>query len=173
MNFDIVVATDIDRGIGKGGKMAWRLKAEQQYFRDLTVKTNSPDKQNAVIMGRITWESLPSKLRPLPGRLNVVITRNNDYQLPDDVIKVASLDMALEKLSALNIEKCFLIGGGQIYKEGLEHKNCHKLYLTEIKNSFDCDIFFPAYDQSFQLESESLPQKENEIAYCYKVLVKA
>lgn len=173
MNFDIVVATDLDRGIGKGGKMPWRLKSEQQYFRDLTSKTTALNAQNAVIMGRKTWESLPEKLRPLPNRLNVIITRNTDYQIPDGVIKVDSLDQALAKLSELSVEKCFLIGGGEIYKQGLTHKNCHKLFLTEIKNNFDCDTFFPAYNGTFKLLSESDLQMENEIAYCFKVLVKA
>ena len=74
MNFSLVVATDLNRGIGLKGDLPWRLKGDLAYFRDLTSKTLDPNKKNVVIMGRTTWDSIPEKFRPLPNRLNIVLS---------------------------------------------------------------------------------------------------
>ena len=75
----IVAATKLN-GIGQNGNLPWRLAKEMKYFAQVT--TQAPEGQrNAVIMGRNTWESIPSKFRPLPNRLNVVVSRNAEYQV--------------------------------------------------------------------------------------------
>ena len=75
MTFQLVVAATRKLGIGKAGSMPWKLPGDMAYFKEITSRTADPGKQNAVIMGRKTWESIPSKFRPLPGRINVVLTR--------------------------------------------------------------------------------------------------
>ena len=76
LTFQLVVAATRKLGIGKHGSMPWKLPGDMAYFKELTSKTADSSKQNAVIMGRKTWESIPLKFRPLPGRINVVLTRN-------------------------------------------------------------------------------------------------
>ncbi len=75
MTFQLVVAATRMLGIGKSGSMPWKLPGDMAYFKEITSKTADSSKQNAVIMGRKTWESIPPKFRPLPGRINVVLTR--------------------------------------------------------------------------------------------------
>ena len=70
----MVVAATRALGIGKDGKLPWHLPGEMAFFKELTSKTSDAGKHNAVVMGRRTWESLPPKFRPLPGRLNVVLS---------------------------------------------------------------------------------------------------
>lgn len=170
MQFDIVVACDNKLGIGKAGSLPWRLKKDMANFRKIT--TEHKENQNAVVMGRITWESIPEKFRPLPDRLNIVVTRDTHFALPDGVLKAKSLDEALTLATNHNAEKCFVIGGGQIYKEAISHKSCHKLFLTQLDDTYDCDIFFPAFAHDFALESCSDKISEEGGQYCFKVLKK-
>jgi dihydrofolate reductase/thymidylate synthase len=102
MTIQLVVAATRKLGIGKGGTMPWKLPGDMAYFKELTSKTADAGKQNAVIMGRKTWESIPVKFRPLPGRINVVLTRaaaghenssamsNAAAKLPGQAYKVTS-----------------------------------------------------------------------------------
>lgn len=76
LTFQIVVAATRKLGIGKAGTMPWKLPGDMAYFKELTMRTADPAKQNAVVMGRKTWESIPPKFRPLPGRVNVVLSRS-------------------------------------------------------------------------------------------------
>ena len=71
----VIVATSKDWGIGKDGDVPWRLPGDLAHFRKVTLGTVDPERQNAVVMGRRTWESIPPKFRPLKGRVNVVLTR--------------------------------------------------------------------------------------------------
>ena len=86
----IVVACTKEGGIGKGGQLPWKLPGDMAYFKRVTTDTEGapPDVRNAVIMGRKTWESIPQKFRPLPGRLNVVLTRSSasTLGLPEGVM---------------------------------------------------------------------------------------
>jgi hypothetical protein len=77
LTFQIVVAATRKLGIGKGGTMPWKLPGDIAYFKELTTRTADPAKQNAVVMGRKTWESIPPKFRPLPGRVNIVLSRGS------------------------------------------------------------------------------------------------
>jgi dihydrofolate reductase len=164
--FSIVVAMDRKRGIGLKGGLPWpRLKGDMKFFREITtnpdrgvaelkhgfppgdsVVTHSQETCNAVLMGRKTWESLPASFRPLPGRINGVLSRSG-ADLGEEAEVWDSLDRALEELEDLeDVSEVHVIGGGQIYAEALKHPDCAQLYITEIDAVFDCDTFFPEID---------------------------
>lgn len=120
--YQVVVAATLDMGIGKDGKLPWRLPPDLKFFKEITSGTSDHGKRNAVIMGRKTWESIPPQYRPLPGRLNVVLTRSKSFDIAtaENVVMSGSLSSALEMLAlppyCLSIEKVFVIGGGQVYR---------------------------------------------------------
>ncbi len=129
----IIVATAENGVIGKDNQLLWKLSADLKRFRILTTG-------HSVIMGRKTFESIG---RPLPNRTNIVISRQKDLTLPEGVLKVNSLETAIEtaKNYAGN-EEIFIIGGGNVYEQAL--KITDKIYLTEVKASIEGDAFFPA-----------------------------
>ena len=120
--YQVVVAATRDMGIGKDGKLPWRLPSDLKFFKELTMTTSDPGKKNAVVMGRKTWESIPPKYRPLPGRLNVVLTRSGNFDIAtaEDVVTCGNIPSALKLLAespySLSIERVFIIGGGQILR---------------------------------------------------------
>ena len=79
MKFSIILAIDSNNWLGKNNDLAWKLKSDMQYFKKITTQTQQENKQNAVIMGRKTWESIPEKFRPLPDRKNFLLTRDENY----------------------------------------------------------------------------------------------
>lgn len=157
--FTIVVAIDEARGIGKTNGLAWRLKEDMKHFKELTMTPAGSEKSNAVIMGRKTWDSIPVKFRPLPGRANMVITRNQE-EIPD-VWRVSSLDHALNN----DFAKSFVIGGGEIYAMAIEHPQCSELIITKVSGTYGCDTFFPPYEDRFQLDSILKLGNEDGIVY--------
>jgi dihydrofolate reductase len=166
--FDVVVAVDRRLGIGKGGELPWRLSGDLKFFKQLTTSVSDPGGRNAVIMGRKTWESIPPKRRPLPDRTNIVVTRDSNYAVPEGVIRASSLDDALAKLSNPPTEHCFVIGGGEIYKQAVGDPRCRKIYLTAVSGEFGCDTFFPPFEQEFELAEDSPLQNENGIEFSFK-----
>ncbi len=167
--FSIIVAMDSDNGIGKNGTLPWHLPEDLKHFKETTLKTNNPNKKNAVIMGRKTWESLPEKFRPLPGRINIVLTRNKNYSLPEGVFQVSSFSDVLLKTVTLcdNIENIFIIGGGEVFKRALNDPACKKIYATRILSSFNCDTFFPDFKKSFQETAKSATKKHGSVEYYF------
>eukprot|EP00543_Licmophora_paradoxa_P013891 CAMPEP_0202476714 /NCGR_PEP_ID=MMETSP1360-20130828/93566_1 /ASSEMBLY_ACC=CAM_ASM_000848 /TAXON_ID=515479 /ORGANISM="Licmophora paradoxa, Strain CCMP2313" /LENGTH=424 /DNA_ID=CAMNT_0049103929 /DNA_START=33 /DNA_END=1307 /DNA_ORIENTATION=+ len=113
--------------------------------------TPSPETTNAVIMGRKTWDSIPPKFRPLHGRTNVVLTRQQDLPFPHDVIVASSLRDAIEQLQKKdNLGRVFVIGGAQVYNESLQAGLIKKIIYTEVSNlqeeTTKFDSFFPKLD---------------------------
>lgn len=159
--FSIIAAMDTDRGLGKDNDLAWRIPADMAWFKAHTMTPSEEGKINACIMGRKTWESLPDSFKPLPGRLNVVLTSNENYPLPgpaaDDsaigtsgVIRAGSLDEALGLLSeselADQLSEIFVIGGAQLYETAMQHPALDRLILTYVWKSYGCDCFFPEWN---------------------------
>jgi dihydrofolate reductase len=122
--------------IGKDNALLWRESEDQKRFRRLTL--GSP-----VIMGRLTWESLPDRFRPLPGRRNIVLTRDPQWQA-GGAEKAASLDTALAALA--DAPKAFVIGGAEVYAQALAFAD--ELLLTEIDADLDGDSHFPAWSRA-------------------------
>lgn len=156
----IIVAHTKNMVIGKDGGMPWHLPADLQYFKRVTMG-------KPIIMGRKTFESIG---RPLPGRKNIVITKNTDLSLPAGVVKCASIEDA--KVLVQN-EDAFIIGGGSIYKASIAHAD--RLYITLIDAEIEGDTYFPKYDlNNYQLiESTEYPQDEkNQYALNFLVYQK-
>jgi len=170
-DFEIVVATDAERGIGKEGKLPWNLPGDMKFFRDLTTKTTKTGKENAVIMGRRTWDSIPSRFRPLPGRMNLILSRNKDLKFSSDILHAQSFEEALAMFDRAPlkdiIERVFVIGGAQIYQEALKRPECKVLHVTQLLESFDCDAFFPPYHVDFERIQLSKPAKDGNITYFF------
>jgi dihydrofolate reductase len=132
----LIAAVPRNNAIGKGGELLWREVEDQKHFRRVTM--GSP-----VIMGRKTWDSLPQRFRPLPGRRNIVITRDATWHA-EGAEPVESIDAALALLHGAT--KAFVIGGAEIYALALPIAT--ELELTEIDADFDGDVFFPAWDRT-------------------------
>ncbi len=155
-SFSIVVAMDEQRGIGKNGALPWHLPADLKHFKDITMNVPAPDRKNVVIMGRKTWGSLPKKFRPLPGRVNIVLTSNRNIQTPADVLVFNSFDRALEALEAdKQAGEIFVIGGAQLFTQTINHPQCVRLYITFVEGRFACDAFFPAIPKRFKETSRT------------------
>lgn len=168
--FDIVVAADLDGGIGKDGKLPWHLPGDMAFFKRVTSEVQDPDKQNAVIMGRKTWDSIPEKFRPLKGRRNIVLTRDPSLQTAE-VVMAGNLDSALASADLPDIEKVFVIGGGAVYSEAMRHGTCANILLTAVEARFDCDVFLPSLDGDFTEDAAatSEPMSDNGITYRFKL----
>ncbi|KAF5955777.1 hypothetical protein HYC85_008633 [Camellia sinensis] len=177
--YQVVVAATHDMGIGKDVKLPWRLPSDLKFFSKITMTTSDPETKNAVVMGRKTWESIPLEYRPLPGRLNVLLTRSGslDIATAENVVICGSIPSALELLArppyCFSIEKVFIIGGGQILREVLNAPGCDAIHMTEIESSIECDTSIPPVDVSvFQPWYSSSPQVENNIRYCFVTYVR-
>ncbi|MFD0862809.1 dihydrofolate reductase [Sungkyunkwania multivorans] len=129
----IIAAADENNAIGKDNDLIWHLSDDLKHFKELT-------KGHHVIMGRKTFESMPSAL---PNRTNVVITRRTDYS-PENTIVVNSLKEAL-KVSQSD-KQPFIIGGGEIYKQAMEFAN--RIELTRVHHEFEADTYFPEINES-------------------------
>lgn len=169
--FSIIAAVDQKNGLGKEGAIPWVLPSDMKHFKAVTLASAEDGKVNAVIMGRKTWESLPDKWRPLPGRLNVVLTRDKKYPLPCGVLKFHALEEAINSLcGADNVHKVghvFVIGGANVYAQAVLHPLCQKVYLTVIEKDFDCDTFFPNIRTPFMETKRSGVQTEADVNYFF------
>jgi dihydrofolate reductase len=123
------------------------------------------DKPNAVVMGRKTWDSLPDRFRPLPNRLNVVLSKKKHDEGGKEIVLARSLEKALDHLSSKSIANIFVIGGGRVYEESIRHPQCQALYLTQIDNAFDCDTIFPDFTSNFALRATGHSVLESDIPY--------
>ena len=122
--------------IGRGGTIPWRLPEDMQRFRELTMG-------HPVVMGRRTWDSLPDRFRPLPGRRNVVVTRNRTWHA-DGAERAGSLAGALLLLEGA--PQVFVIGGAELFADALPLAD--ELLLTEIDADVEGDTFFPSWDRT-------------------------
>jgi len=129
-----VVAVSKNGVIGRGGGLPWHISADLKRFKQITMG-------KPVIMGRKTWESLPKK--PLPGRTNIVITRQADYDTPGAHV-AGDVDAALKIAEAERPEEIAVIGGGEIFRMFLPLAD--RIYLTEADLSVEGDTFFPKLD---------------------------
>ena len=141
MEVNLIVAIGRNGAIGVGGDLIWHIPADLKRFKSLT--TGHP-----VIMGRKTWDSLPR--RPLPGRKNIVITHNSDFN-EEGAVTVSSPE---EAITLFGNESPFIIGGGQIYNAMMPYVT--KLYLTEVDSeSPEADTFLHLNKERWHITEES------------------
>jgi dihydrofolate reductase len=126
--------------IGAGGTIPWRLPEDQALFRSLTMGS-------AVVMGRITWDSLPERFRPLPGRRNLVLTRDTGWSAAG-AEAVGSLDDAVSLAGAADV---WVIGGSAVYDLALPRAG--RLVVTELEASYQGDTFAPPVDAGWVVAS--------------------
>jgi thymidylate synthase len=141
-----IVAMDDCQGIGKDGKLPWHISSDLQRFSRIT-KGNYP-LQNMVVMGRKTWESLPQNSRPLPSRVNVILTSQPERaMLKGDISRqtltywVLHVQRVWELATQLTISSIYIIGGRRVYETFAPF--VRYAYVTHVEGNFDCDIFFP------------------------------
>lgn len=133
MILSAIVAAGENNAIGKDNDLLWKLPDDMKFFKNTT-------SGHAVIMGRKTLESFG---RPLPNRENIVVTRNEAYR-PEGVHVCHTLKEAIQLAEEMEENECFLLGGGEIYRQGLAF--CDRIYLTRVHADFDAEVFFPEID---------------------------
>jgi dihydrofolate reductase len=136
----LIAAVARDGVIGCDNRLPWHLPEDLQHFKRQTLGC-------PVLMGRKTWESLPARFRPLPGRTNVVLTRQPDWQA-EGALRAASLDDALAQLAGQ--ARVHVIGGAELYAQALAHAD--RLVLTEIDHAWPGDAHFPAWPRDAFVE---------------------
>ena len=129
----MIWAQDDARGIGRDGDLPWHLPEDLAFFRQQT-------RGHAVLMGRLQWESLPERVRPLPGRRNVVLTRDAAYDAPGAEV-VTSLEAALALVAG---ERAWVVGGGQVYAQAIDVAD--ELVVTTVDGTYDADVLAPVVD---------------------------
>lgn len=151
----IIVAMSENRVIGKDNKLIWHLPADLKRFKQLTMGHH-------VIMGRKTFESIG---RVLPGRTFIIVTRQKDFQFPGCLV-ADSIEKAIELCK--NDAESFIIGGAQIYNQALPLAD--KIYLTQIHQSFEGDVFFPEINKeewNITLQENHKADEKNLYAYSF------
>lgn len=155
--YNAILATDEQGGIGKNNSIPWRVPEDMEYFRTLTYG-------HIVVMGRKTWESIPAKFRPLPGRENIVLS--GGIETFEGIQVVSNLDELQDYLS----EKAkvsstdllvWVIGGAKVYSLFTETNLLNKIYQTVISGVYDCDVFTSDFEINYnKIFSEIVPLKQ-------------
>lgn len=138
MIVSLIVAVSENLTIGKDNDLPWHLPDDMKYFMEAT-------KGHHVIMGRKNYDSIPTKFKPLPNRTNIVVTRKEKFEAPGCVV-VHSIEDGLSFAMKHDETEAFIIGGAEIYKQGL--KFTQRMYITEIEASIEGDTHFPAFDNN-------------------------
>ncbi|RZJ40768.1 MAG: dihydrofolate reductase [Brevundimonas sp.] len=161
----LVVARGSNGVIGQDGDLPWRLRSDLQRFKGVTMG-------KPCLMGRKTWDSLP--LRPLPGRLNIVLSRDLSFEAKGAVVVSnldEALDMAREQAEDDGATEVCVIGGTALFAAALPR--ARRLYITEVDAAPDGDAHFPAFDETAWVEvsSEAHPAGESDDhAFVFRVL---
>jgi len=145
-----------NRGLGKDNRLLWNIPEDMAHFKKTTFG-------HPVITGRKNFESMG---RALPGRMNIIVTRDEEYRKENCVV-VHSIEDAIEKAKMLDGEEVFIIGGGEIYKAALPYTD--RLYLTVIEGEKEADAFFPDYSEFTKTISEEKHEHES-IPYSFVTL---
>ncbi|SFK50675.1 dihydrofolate reductase [Lachnospiraceae bacterium KH1T2] len=158
-----IVAADANWGIGLRNDLLVRIPSDQKFFRETTTG-------KVVVMGRKTLESFPGK-KPLPNRVNIVLTRNKDYA-PEGVEVVHDIDELNKLISAYDKDDVYLIGGASIYKQLIGM--CDKALVTKIDKVYEADTYFPNLDadEAWEMIEESDEQTYFDLIYHFCTYIK-
>lgn len=153
MKVSLIVAMDLDRGIGKNNDLMWHLPNDMKFFKETTTGA-------VVIMGRKNYDSIPERFRPLPNRENVVLTRQNDFEAEGCAV-FNSMEDCLNAYK--NTEKeVFIIGGGEIYKLALDQNAIDEMFITHVNHRYGADTFFPDFNLKDWVVSTIVEQEKDE-----------
>ncbi len=162
LTLSLIVAMDRNRVIGFDNALPWHLPEDLKYFKSVTMG-------KPIIMGRKTFESIG---RPLPGRLNIVITRNTGWQHPGVVVAHSlseALALAASAPPSREAGEVMVIGGEQIYRSAIEKAS--RLYITRVDTEVKGDAFFPEITEDCWREVKcQQPAQQGETPYCFQVL---
>lgn len=167
MRTALIVAMDSERGIGKNNDLMWHLPKDMKFFKDTT-------QGQIVVMGRKNYDSIPEKYRPLPNRLNVVLTRNKDFNAADCLV-FHSLEDCLSYFKEETERTVFIIGGGEIYQMALASNVIDEMFITHVHHHYDAETFFTAFDESTwdnQVILEQEKDAQHEAAFTVKKYTK-
>ncbi|MBL4704534.1 MAG: dihydrofolate reductase [Flavobacteriales bacterium] len=134
----IIAAVAENDVIGKDNDLIWHIPADLKFFKDTTAGHH-------VIMGRKNYDSIPDKYRPLPGRTNVIVTRNKEFKA-ENCLVFHTLQDAINNAISEGDKEPFVIGGGQIYKLALAENLVDRMYLSHVHEEFEGDTFFPKFE---------------------------
>ena len=155
MTISLIVAASTNNAIGKNGQLLWNLPNDLRFFKDTTWGMT-------VIMGRKTYDAV---MKPLPGRINLVITTTPGWKAGDTWV-AKNLEDALQQSASTNCKEIFIIGGGEIYKQSIDLAD--KIYMTRVHATLDGDTFFPVIDESkWQLKENTDFQPDEKHLYAY------
>jgi dihydrofolate reductase len=162
MKISLIAAMDKNRVIGKNNDLPWHLPDDMKYFMQTTMGY-------PVIMGRKNFDSIPPKYRPLPGRMNIVLTRQSDFA-STGIFVAHDAEHALAQAATDNPSEIFIIGGAEIYR--LFISRADHLYLTEIDASVDGDTFFPSVNTADWKETKRIHHpSDNRHAFSFDFVV--
>jgi dihydrofolate reductase len=153
MKTALIVAMDSEGGIGKNNDLMWHLPKDMKFFKDTT-------QGQIVVMGRKNYDSIPEKYRPLPNRLNVVLTRNEHFNAPDCLV-FHSLETCLKHFEEETERIVFIIGGGEIYRMALESDMLDEMYITHVHHRYEAETFFPRFEEE-NWESHVIFEQEKD-----------
>lgn len=165
MIISAIVAVSDNGIIGRDSDLPWHLPDDMKFFQRTT-------RGHHIITGRKNYETIPAKYRPLKDRVNIVVTRNKNYSAEVAVV-AHSLNAAIKLAHKAGEEEVFIIGGGEIYKEALEHKLIDRLYITEVHAHIEGDTRFPTIDpEQWREVSRELHRtdEKHEIPFSFVVL---
>ncbi len=168
MKFSLIAAIDSKNGIGVKNRLPWSIPEDLDFFNKMTTGNG----RNIVIMGKKTWESLPEKYRPLPRRINFVLTRDAEYKAKGGIV-ASSIEDALERSLSHHPDHVFIIGGANVYEQAIQDHRCDTLYITQVEGEHGCDAFFPKIDESvFEKAFESKSRTVNGVTYRFAKYIK-
>ena len=165
MIISAIAAVAENNVIGRESDLPWHLPDDMKFFQRTT-------RGHHVITGRKNYETIPLKYRPLKDRVNIIVTRNKEYEAPGAIVE-HSLDDAIEIARKAGEDELFIIGGGQVYREAFAEDVIDKLYLTIVHAQVEGDTLFPTVDpqrwKEVSREHHAMDEK-HEIAFSFVVL---
>ena len=163
MKVSLIVAMDLERGIGKENDLMWYLPEDMKFFKETTLG-------QIVVMGRKNYDSIPEKYRPLPKRENVILTRNTDFTTEGCTI-FNSMEACMKAYKNETERTIFIIGGGEIYKLALEKDYVDEMYITHVNENYGPDTFFPEFDLTqWHVETIKTHEKDEKNEASFSVL---
>ena len=153
-----IVCADKNWGIGYKNRLLVSIPSDMKFFRETTTG-------KVIVMGRKTLESFPNGM-PLKNRINIVLTRDRNYEAKGAVI-VHDEEELMNELGKYDTEQIYIIGGESVYKMMLSH--CHKIYVTKVDRAFQADTYFPNLDEmsEWKMTQESEEQTCFDLEFCF------